>query len=499
MRSASRTSPRAQSLDDEASDGGPFCGGATECIAAARMLIRAYCGDVQLTRFSLLILTSLAACGGGKQDAKAPSSSDSDPSKGVDRAGGDGARWALDAGRRRRSRDESTGTEVAFAGPLRLESLSKKSPPKLDGVVKEWHARSPAKETIAGNVDGLGLDVAVQGGDDTLWLAAEITDSKLVRSPKYADNEDHVTMVLAFPSGRGALKAYEIGVWPGVPGNSPGAVKWVSGPNAGQKVSSAKIVENDGKDGTAFEATIPWSSFAEAATTRVGMRAAFRYNDDGGGILASSPGGVDKPNDLLCATDRGRRRGRRGPTAAEGSRRHWKPTIDVYADISGDERKERISVFGQFFTICGPGYRSGKQFFWRQVAGDIVSLATSSTLLDRKKEELVVQRRITAGNAAHEVMEIWSIDGRKRGMQGVSPCGEKPATVFAQGGRDRIAEPKDEEGRRRSEARDEAVRDRDRTRGRLGREQLRPAARRRRRRADALAVGHGEIARLQDR
>lgn len=382
--------------------------------------VRAYCGDVQLTRrLAFLVPAALAACGGGNQEAKTPAADSSDGPKeslgqlaeqgGISMLGGAG------------NREESTGTEVAFAGPLRLETLSKKSPPKLDGVLKEWHARAPAKETIAGNVDNLGLDVAVQGGDDTLWLAAEITDSKLVRSTAYAPNEDHVTMVLAFPSGRGQLKAYEMGFWPGVPGNSPGVVKWISGPNAGQKVAGAKIVENDGKEGTAFEATIPWSSFAEAATTRVGMRATFRYNDDGGGILATSPGTVDKPNDLLAL-----------PIAAEDAvvegllnqkgLAGTKPTIDVYADIAGDERKERISVFGPFFTICGPGFRGGKQFFWRQVVGDLVSLTTSTSLLDRKKEEMVVRRRVTAGNAVHEVVEIWSIPDAK----------EEPQTIFAQ-------------------------------------------------------------------
>ena len=185
---------------------------------------------MQLKRTTLVItFTTLAACGGAKPDANAPKAG-TDPNDSIGQAAMEQGGLPMLGGAG--NRDESTGTEVAFAGPLRLETLSKKSPPKLDGVLKEWHARSPAKETIAGNVDNLGLDVAVQGGDDTLWLAAEITDSKLVRSPKYADNEDHVTMVLAFPSGRGVLKAYEIGLWPGVPGNSPGAVsRTASAPN----------------------------------------------------------------------------------------------------------------------------------------------------------------------------------------------------------------------------------------------------------------------------
>ena len=371
-------------------------------------------------RIGLVALSLLAACGGAPE-AKAPANDAKadEPHESIgDAVAAQGGLSMLGGAG---NREESTGTEVAFAGPLRLENLSKKKPLKLDGVVSDWHPRAPAKETIAGKTDNLSLDVAVQGGDDTLWLAAEIGDSSLKRSTSYAMTDDHVSVVLAFPSGRGALKAYEIGFWPGTPGSAPGAVKWISGPNAGQKVTGAKLVENDTKGGVTFEATLPWNSFAEAALTRVGIRAAFRYHDDGGGILGTGPGGVDKPNDLLALPIPAEEAVVEGLLNDKGLA-GTKPSIDVYADIAGDDRKERISVFGKFFTICGPGYRGGKQFFWREVAGDIVSLQTSSNLLDRKKEELVVRRRVTAGNAVHEVLEIWSIADKK----------EEPETLFAQ-------------------------------------------------------------------
>lgn len=366
-------------------------------------------------------LVALTACGGGAPPAKTPEKdpkADEPKASIADAAAEQGGLAALGGAG---NREESTGTEVAFAGPLRLERLSTKRPPKLDGVTNEWHARSPAKETLAGKTDNLSLDVAVQSGDDTLWIAAEIGDANLKRSSASATSDDHVRIVLAFPSGRGVLKAYEVGFWPGTPGSAPGAVKWVSGPNAGQKVAGAKLVENDVKGGVTFEASVPWSSFPEASHTRVGMRAAFRYHDDGGGVLGTGPGGVDKPNDLLALPIPAEAAVVEGLLEQKGLA-GTKPTIDVYADVAGDDRKERISVFGRFFTICGPGYRSGKQFFWREVVGDIVSLTTSTNLLDRKKEELVVRRRVTAGSAVHEVLEVWTIPDRS----------EEPQTLFAQ-------------------------------------------------------------------
>jgi hypothetical protein len=320
------------------------------------------------------------------------------------------------------NREEGGGTEVAFAGPLRAETLSKKNPPKLDGVVKEWHLRSPAKETISGSTDGLGLDVAVQTGDDTLWIAAEIADGTLTRTGKFGDHEDHVTLTIAFPSGRGALKAYEVGFWPGVPGSSPGAVRWTAGPRAGQKVAGARIVENDVKGGVTFEATLPWASFPEAQTVRVGMRAAFRYHDGDGsrvaGVLGTGGGSVDKPNELPAlpiAAEQAVVEGLLEQRGLSGTR----PKIDVYADLTGDDRKERISVFGRFFTICGPGYRKGQQFFWREVGGDIVSV-DANAVTGRGKDDLVVRRRVTSGGTSHDFLEVWSI-----------PSGEEPVTIFA--------------------------------------------------------------------
>src|SRR6185295_536688 len=119
------------------------------------------------------------------------------------------------------------------------------------------------------------------------------------RTSAHAETDDHVSMTLAFPSGRGALKAYEIGIWAGKPGESSGVVKWLSGPAKGKEIEGAKIVENDAPKGFTFEAYFPWAAFAESRLTRVGLRAAVRYHDsDSGGVhgvIATGQGSLDKP------------------------------------------------------------------------------------------------------------------------------------------------------------------------------------------------------------
>lgn len=374
--------------------------------------------------FALLVLSSLAApaCGGGTASAPPKSGGEATDAKAKDPHESIGelaaAQGGLSALGGNGNREASSGTESAMTGPLRAEEVDKKAPVKLDGVLKEWHARSSAHDTISGKADGLGLDVAIQYDDAKVYVAAEISDPKLARSSAHGANDDHVTLTIAFPAARGVLKGYEIGFWPGKPGESSGAVRYTDGPNKGQAVAGAKIVENDVKGGTVLEASLPWSTFAEADTMRVGLRGAFRYHDDGGAVIGNAGGSVDKPGELPAL-----------PTAAEQSvvdgllaKRNLsgeKPKIDVYADIAGDAKKERISVFGRFFTICGPGYRGGHQFFWREVAGDIVSVEPRE-LTGEGKEELVVRKRVTQGGTIHEVLEVWGLGG-----------GDEPSTLFA--------------------------------------------------------------------
>ena len=368
-------------------------------------------------------LLLLAACGGG--GGSTPKGSESANAAGGDKHESIGDAVAAHGGLASLggagNREEgATGVEVAFGGALHVENVDPKSPVKLDGVLKEWHARTRATEKLSGKTDGLELAIATQMDDAKLYVGGEITDAQLTRSSRHGESDDHVSMTLAFPAGRGGLKAYEIGFFPGKPGDSSGAVKWLAGPNKGQEVSGAKLVESDIKGGVAFEASIPWSTFPEARTMRIGLRAALRYHDgDGHGVIGTGPGTVGHPGDLLAL-----------PTAAEQAVSDGllaqknltgtAPKIDVFADVAGDERKERISVFGKFFTICGPGYRGGRQFFWREVAGELASFETRE-LTGRAKDDMIVRRRVMNGAVMHEMIEVWAIT-----------TGDEPTTIFTQ-------------------------------------------------------------------
>ncbi len=376
-----------------------------------------------MKRALCMFFAAVFACGGGAGGEKAKTAAadeadGGDPSIG-DIAAAQGGLASL-GGAGNREDGGATGIEIAMGVGLRAYTTDRKKRVKLDGLLDEWPERTAASETIAGKTDDLSFSVAIEYDAERLYVAGEVGDPRLARTAAHAETDDHVSMTIAFPSGRGALKAYEIGMWAGKAGESAGAVKWLG---KGQDVAGAKLVENDVKGGYTFEAAIPWASFTEARTTRVGLRAALRYHDvDAGGVhgvLATGKGSADKPQELAPMPTEPEQAVVDGLLAAR-SLASIAPTIDVFADVAGDERKERISVFGKFFTICGPGYRGGRQFFWRAVSGDLVALETRDFNGDGK-DDFIVRRRVAAPSGAiHDVLEVWAI-----------PSGDEPLTLLA--------------------------------------------------------------------
>jgi hypothetical protein len=310
----------------------------------------------------------------------------------------------------------------SLAGPLTAYAFDKSAPVKLDGLLKEWPARANADRVVTGSPDGTKLQVGLQYDGNLLYVAAEITDAEFVRSSAFKPTEDRLMLKLAFPEGAG-LSVYEIDMFAGKPGESVGAVKFAAGPKKGQDVPGAKIVEAPAAGGYTLEASIPFATFPEATTTRVGLRGVLAYHDAGKagprGIVASAT--FDPKNDkslpaLPTEAEHGVVEGLLEPRGLAQKA----PLADVYADVTGDAMKERISVFGSFVVVCGPGYRGGKQFFFRDLGAELGKLEASRAT-GRDKADLVITRRATAGGTTHEWLEVWSF------LQG-----DEPKTVFAQ-------------------------------------------------------------------
>src|SRR5262249_43560055 len=94
------------------------------------------------------------------------------------------------------------------------------------------------------------------------------------------------------------------------------------------------------------------------------------------------------------------------------------PRAELFADVAGDAMKERIAVYDRYFTISGPAYRSGKEFFFRDLGAELVKL-DARDVTGRNKEDLLVRRRFKTPGGTREWFEVWSI-----------LKGEEPTTTF---------------------------------------------------------------------
>ena len=125
----------------------------------------------------------------------------------------------------------------------------------------------------------------------------------------------------------------------------------------------------------------PWSAFPEGRTTRVGLRGLARYTDAGmsgiRGVLATGSGDASQParmdpvpTEPVQAITEGLLEPKGLLTTA--------PKFDLVADVAGDGMKERVTAYDQFLVVCGPHYRAGREYFFRDLDADIVSLDVRS-------------------------------------------------------------------------------------------------------------------------
>lgn len=347
----------------------------------------------------------LAACGGGAAPPPAKS-------------GGDGAS----------AQPESLGitggidsiavpSGMRLGPPLAMRLVESGHPVKLDGLVREWQLLSPAKVKSEPPPSGQGIQTALQYDDTKIYLAADVDDAAFDRTGKFAEGEDHVSLFLAFPTGSNGFSAHEVGFYAGKPGESAGAVKWLSGPKKGSNVAGAKIVEAPKDGGYTLEAVLPWAAFGESGKTRLGLRGAVRLYDPTGTVATGngSASDVKALPQLLTEPEIGLVEG----FLQQKGLSEDAPSLDVLADVAGDAEKERIAVYGSYVTVVGHHYRGGKEFFYRDVGGEVKSLEARS-VATKGKDDLVLTHRTKHPNGTAEVLEVWAFNG------------DQPDTLFAQ-------------------------------------------------------------------
>jgi hypothetical protein len=382
----------------------------------------------RITRlFALSSILALAACGGAQPIAGAP---------GAERA-------AAVSGAEAQNGENSIGNQILAQGgfavlggaavpepeallgpPLAMRAVLTDAPVKLDGLLKEWPRLSPAKIVTPEN-SSVKASFAVQYDEEKIYVAGEIEAPRFTRTAKMALSEDHVVLSMGIPNGA-LYTGFDLGIFAGKSGETAGAIKHLSGAHKGEELEGTKIVEapsTSSSGGYAFEAAIPWSAFG-SPKLRMGLRGAL-------GVALAAPlsavgprtgenlgKGASAPKSLPQLLTEPEIAVLEGLLEPKGLAQNA-PSFDIFSDVTGDGVKERVAIYGHYLTICGPKYREGKQFFFRDLGGDGAGLE-ARTLTQKGRDDLLVRKRVSVQQATHEVLEIWSFKN------------DEPETVFAQ-------------------------------------------------------------------
>ena len=278
---------------------------------------------------------------------------------------------------------------------------------RIDGDLREWpNKMTDLGETLEGKPSGGDPRVAatVAYDENSLYVVLKIFDQKIVRTPAAGANEDHATLFLNFPKGQ----TYAVDLYPGQPGKVAGAIKL-----KGTLVTQSKIVEAPTDKGLSVEAQVPWSTFPEAARTRVGLRATITYADaDTSGSVKAVIGtsqarsGKGMPA-LLMANEQGLEE---SIIRAKGLPAN--PAREAYGNVSGDSMVERVAVWGGNLVIIGPHFRSGKEFYFADLGIPDAGHVDRLELIDFDgdgHDEIVVQKKVGSSDKYREVVTVLKV------------------------------------------------------------------------------------------
>ncbi|MGA2448781.1 MAG: hypothetical protein ABTD50_08915 [Polyangiaceae bacterium] len=351
--------------------------------------------------FVVALAAMLYACGGASSEVGVGARTSGQDSK-------DPEFSAYAAAHRIRTLDSPEETSPAASDDVRLERVLKDRPIQLDGVLTEWPPLVQAKTQGPGSTKSV-LKVALQYDDAHLYVGADVTDAQFVAG------KDHVSLVLAVPVPGGGYAPYELGLYPGTPGETEGSVR-VGGRGVAQ---GSKIVEAPTAGGYSFEAVVPWSAMPDARVTRVGIHGILAYVD-GDGTVSTGPGDARHPASMPWIPSESELSMIEQLLAPKGLA-HRPPEFEIVADLTGAGARERIAVYENYLTICGDAFLGGTGFFYRELGGEIVKLEVRDVTGRGKGRDIVVRRRQTGGDETRETLEVLTAPS----------ANEEPRVVFA--------------------------------------------------------------------
>ncbi|APR99479.1 hypothetical protein [Pajaroellobacter abortibovis] len=292
---------------------------------------------------------------------------------------------------------------------LRAHHLKKGERPPLKGTFQKWPAPVPARHVLSSTPQkSLQFSVSFQYDEEAIYLASSVKDKEFLNTSPILFREGYLSLLLTFPLAEKTLALYEL------PLKVSPATSTKNSTSSIQKsptIQGMELFSFPNPEGYTLHAVIPWSNFPEATLTRVGLKAAIRYqaiNHEGTTflLLATADGDEHSPESLP-------------PFLLESEQIvfdqlliprgfvHQTPRYDLLVDISGDPLKEKISVFNNILVIYGPHFQRGLQFFSRELEGELIR-CEARNVTRQQKGDLVLYLRLKKEDRIHEWVEILS-------------------------------------------------------------------------------------------
>lgn len=285
----------------------------------------------------------------------------------------------------------------AAGSPIKA-SLVETSSIKLDGIPKEW----PALMTLGHKVKGapskadFQAQAAISYDASNIFIAADVTDDAL------RGGGDRISVVIGFPGGA----IHEVELFPGEPGKSAASAKTKDG----KTIAGAKVIEAPRSGGWTLEASIPWSAFPPASTTRVGLRGAiFAHDADRSTTIEASVGTAPTASYESLPPVSIESEQALGESLKAKKIRNV-PRFNLIADVAGDALKERVIVFDHVLVVLGPTFRKGAEFFWTDLgvdasAGMLPSCETRDLTGDGQAE-IILRKRLGKPKNYREYLQV---------------------------------------------------------------------------------------------
>ncbi len=271
----------------------------------------------------------------------------------------------------------------------------------LDGMLGEWPPLITATHRSTGQAKETSVNLIYD--NESLYVAAEIHDATLSRTPAFSDHEDRLSLSISFLSARPNARStrperrvsFDLSFYAGKPGESEGMVKHMN-----RQVPGSKLVEVAFDGGYRFEASVPWSHLTRGGEPRAGILASVTYHDTETHSTTSTTSNPGKNDPWAPSEPELAAWERLSPETRDSAR----PEGALVGDFAASAELEVAEIVARELWIVGHAFLDGTRYFSRTVSGRTTLSAHKFTFLTKPTIVIEEAREMRSGNVTSRTL-----------------------------------------------------------------------------------------------